>query len=80
MLLESSVSGKYSSKRFFLPPVQNDVINVWINNIRNYVLLFLPIVLLFLCAFCFNLYCGGFTLFCNVFVCMCGFCNVWVFW
>ena len=30
----------------------------------------LPIVLLFLCAFCFNLYCGGFIL----------FCNVWVFW
>ena len=41
---------------------------------------FLPIVLLFLYAFCFNLYCGGFILFCNVCVCvcMCGFCNVCV--
>jgi hypothetical protein len=35
---------------------------------------------------CFNLYCGGFILFCNVcvcvcvWVCVCGVCNVWVFW
>jgi hypothetical protein len=39
-------------------------------------------VLLFLRAFCFNLYCGGFILFCNVCVCvcvcMCGFRNVCV--
>ena len=55
-----------------------------INNIRNWVLFFLPIMLLFLCAFCFNLYCGGFILFSNVCVCvcvcvcLCGFCNVCV--
>jgi len=35
------------------------------------------VLLLFLYAFRFNLYCGGFILFCNV--CMTGFCNVWVF-
>jgi hypothetical protein len=28
-------------------------------------------VLLFLCAFCFNLYCDGFIFFCNVCVCVC---------
>ena len=28
-------------------------------------------MLLFLYAFCFNLYCGGFILFCNVCVCVC---------
>ena len=51
---------------------------------------FPPIVLLFLYAFCFNLYCGGFILFCDmcvcvcvyecvcVCVCACGFCNVCV--
>jgi len=47
------------------------VLYIWINNIRNYVLFFLPIVLLFLYAFCFNLYCGGFIFFCNVCVCVC---------
>ena len=37
----------------------------------RYLLPFLPIVLLFLYAFCFNLYCGGFILFCSVCVCAC---------
>ena len=57
-------------------PVKNGVLYLWINNIRKLVLL------LFLYAFCFNLYCGGFILFCSVCVCVCvcvsGFCNVCV--
>ena len=34
-----------------------------------------------ICGVCFNLCCGGFILFCNrrVCVCVCSFCNVWVF-
>jgi hypothetical protein len=52
-------------------PVKNGVLYLWIDNIRNYVLFFLPIVLLFLLHFCFNLYCGGFVLFCNVCVYVC---------
>ena len=32
-------------------PVKNGVLYLWINNIRNYILFFLPIVLLFLLHF-----------------------------
>ena len=35
-------------------PVKNGVLYLWINNISNVVLFFLPIVLLFLCALLLN--------------------------
>ena len=72
---------RWSAVKWSEGPVKISVLYLWINNIRNYVFL------VFLYAFCFNLYCGGFILFCCcvymcvcvcVCVCMSGFCNVWV--
>jgi len=51
---------KWSEVKWSEGSVKIGVLYLWINNIRNYVLLF------FLYAFLFNLYCGGFILFCSV--------------
>jgi hypothetical protein len=59
---------RWSAVKWSEGPVKIGVLYLWINSIRNWV------PLLFLYAFCFNLYCGGFMLFCSVCMRAC----VWV--
>jgi hypothetical protein len=50
----------WSAVKWSEGPVKIGVLYLWINNIRN------EVILIFLYAFRFNLYCGRFILFYNV--------------